>query len=388
MPSEDTWTLRKTNTVSALESRIREWQNTPHFGALPKDQKPVNTYWDVKRWSEVSRTRQVFIPPGGTPIVNFDGYELSPSDMENILVSEIESKLNATFWRNDSLNSVQIKALGKIADAKVNVAVALAEAHKTSDLIYSTARRIDKAYRALRKGDFRTVARELNITPKKVHNTWLEYKYGWMPLLMDVKGAAEFFAQQHVVRPPRFTVVSTDKFRKEYTFKYVDVTYGDPTVKEPVQQKGFMDYSCKVKIWCELSYPHLSELQQLGLTNPALVAWELVPYSFVLDWFISVGDWLTGITALNGVTVRRAMVSDLDTRGWSLTEGATQVVKSGITYNMSARNWGHLRRHYQRVRLELSPLSLHPPLMKSFNFPKLVTSLALLRGAHRGTPRL
>lgn len=32
--------------------------------------------------------------------------------------------------------------------------------------------------------------------------------------------------------------------------------------------------------------------QLLGLTNPELVAWELVPYSFVADWFIPLGDWM------------------------------------------------------------------------------------------------
>lgn len=30
----------------------------------------------------------------------------------------------------------------------------------------------------------------------------------------------------------------------------------------------------------------------LGLMDPELVAWELVPFSFVIDWFAPVGSWL------------------------------------------------------------------------------------------------
>lgn len=39
--------------------------------------------------------------------------------------------------------------------------------------------------------------------------------------------------------------------------------------------------------WGGLSIPQL-----LGLQDPELVAWELVPFSFVCDWFIPIGNYL------------------------------------------------------------------------------------------------
>jgi len=286
------------------------------------------------------------------------------------------------------LNDLTVKALVKIADAKVNLAVAYAEASKTSDLILDTARRIDRAYRAFRKGDLRGIAQNLNITPKRLHKSWLEYKYGWMPLLMDVKGAAEFFAQQHVIRPPRFKVSTTASFTKTYSqvLGYTPVS-GAATL--PVPELFSATRDMKVAIWCELSSPHLSELQQLGLTNPALVVWELIPFSFVFDWFVSVGDWLTGLTALQGVTVLRMFTSKVTKYGSIRNYPSFDLQRpSQVRVIASPLQFAFSERRYERVPLTLEPGALHPPVTNSFNFPKLVTSLALIQGNYRGNARL
>lgn len=48
------------------------------------------------------------------------------------------------------------------------------------------------------------------------------------------------------------------------------------------------------------SFDYLHIPAALGLTNPASVAWELVPFSFVVDWFAPVGDWLNALDATLG----------------------------------------------------------------------------------------
>jgi len=41
--------------------------------------------------------------------------------------------------------------------------------------------------------------------------------------------------------------------------------------------------------------------QMLGLTNPEMVMWELLPYSFVADWFIPIGDWMEARALVQGL---------------------------------------------------------------------------------------
>jgi hypothetical protein len=365
--------------------RERTWNNTPNFGSLPKDQKPVNGYQDTQ-YRGFQSLGFVVLVPHGVPV------SFSPSlQFDNgALIGSISSLLNDNFQFDSHIsslvNQVTIKALVKMADAKVNVAVAYAEASKTSDLIFDTARRIDRAYRAFRKGDLRGIAQNLNITPRRLHKSWLEYKYGWMPLLMDVKGAAEFFAQQHVVRPPKFTVSASESFVNSKNYSISVPTYGGGSPHDiQVLLSAFGEV--KVKIWCELSSPHLSAMQQLGLTNPALIAWELVPFSFVFDWFIQVGDWLTAMTAQQGVTITRKMYHTISAGGYAASEPGTSTSDASYSYHTGAKTWGGSKRVYARSIPDLSPFSLYPPMTNSFNFPKLVTSLALIQGTYRGSSR-
>lgn len=386
MPSENTWSSVAGLKIPAANGRVRSWVVTPNYGALPKDSKPVNVYDDVRYRTALSSTLAYYQTGTGPITTQVNAVEITGQDAVNAGASDSTSVGWGTLV-SSMKNAASLKAYVKVADAKVNVAVAYAEASKTSQLIFETARRLDKAYRAFRKGDLKGVAQNLNITPKRLHKSWLEYKYGWMPLLMDVKGAAEFFAQQHVTRPPRFVVKASEEVTKTYDLSYNSQAYGGVPGDWRVTRTLSNHAKVTVKIWCELSNPHAAALQQIGLTNPALVAWELVPFSFVFDWFVSVGDWLTGLTALNGVTIRRQMISTVQDIGWVQTAPATVRLLSGVTYRHSGWNWISSARSYNRHWNVPSPWTLTPPVTNNFGFTKLVTSLALIQGSYRGTAR-
>jgi len=386
---EDTWSAQANVYTMACSGRIRNGYVTPHFGALAKDAKPVNHYVDIRKGGINNRryTQYYTVGPQG-PFYAYNNVNFFVGDTYNSLMdSYIDTRTPWASKRSDAENACMVGALVKMADAKVNIAVALAEASKTSDLIYDTARRIDRAYRAFRKGDLRGIANNLNITPKKLHKSWLEYKYGWMPLLMDVKGAAEFFAQQHVERPPKFKVTKRESITEQYRTVDMFPTYGGGADHEDVTN-AICNYDVRVTYWCELSYPHLAALQQIGVTNPALVAWELVPYSFVFDWFIQVGDWLTALTAQNGVSVRRVCYSTTEDLKYSNSSPPTTRSDVSYGYFQSGGDRVAFRRTYIRAPSVPSQGPLYPPRANSFGFAKLVTSLALLKGSYRGNARV
>jgi len=359
---------------------------TPNFGALPKDQKPVNPYNDFnitgqnRRYTEYRRVKS-----NGSILYNYNNVNFYTG---SVRLNQCDAYFASTNWglrKTNAINTCKVQALVKMADAKVNLPVAYAEARKTSDMILDAANRIMKAGQALRRGRLGDLAKHLNITPKRAHKSWLEYKYGWMPLLMDVKGAAEFFAQQHVERAPRWVVTKRESLSQDYSKSVSIPTFGGgPNHDEYYSCSSKFDV--RITYWCELSSPHLAAMQQLGMTNPALVAWELVPFSFVFDWFISVGDWLTALTAQQGVTIRRVLYSTADELKYENANPATTWSDATYEYYQSGGANATVVKRYVRGNSVPDGFT-YPPMDVNFGFQKLVTSLALIRGAHRGGAR-
>lgn len=366
--------------ASTGRRRKRTWDNTVDYSTKPRDQLPINTYTDEQY--ELRQPQMVLeeirsLSTGALVSRTFDGREWAGLES---LITDYAAIANANLRSESSqINETALKALVKTADAKSNMAVAFAEASKTADMVLGTATRVYGAYRSFRKGNFGKVADILNLPPGRVHKTWLEYKYGWMPLLQDVKGTAEFFAQRNFGRPQRFSVDAITVDQTEISQS--GALEGWPSLTRSI----FYSRKCRVKLECEYTNEGLHELQQLGVTNPALVAWELVPFSFVFDWFISVGDYLVGLTALHGITVRRSMRS---------FEKTLRFTRSGIVvpYTTSTTSSTGYKsriegdyRAYQRVPYSVNPLSLYPPAtFERQSLSRLVSGLALLRAqSHR-----
>jgi hypothetical protein len=348
----------------------------------------VNLYNDVQvGWDQTYYDYIIRNKATGAFVQNSTNLLQTPATLRSMLESVSDNGTESTTWAAELAackNECAVKVLGKMADAKTNLAVAYAEAHKTSNLILDTAKRILEAGRALKKGNLKGVARHLNISPSRVHKTWLEYKYGWMPLLMDVHGAAEFLAQQAITRKPRFRVTAVTTRSREVSATVDEGAVGGVPPNWMSKRVLTREMSVKSTLWCELSSPHYSELQQLGLTNPALVAWELVPFSFVFDWFIQVGDYLTALSAFHGVTVLRGCTSTVQEDTMRKSWPAISRSDSTYTYFISTINRTFRKRTYKRELFSPHPSLLSIPKVNGFDFPKLVTSLALLRGSSRG----
>jgi hypothetical protein len=354
---------------------------------VPKPELPVNPYADTQvtaeqqlwnGWGRIRKSDGASLPLYGP------GYPYYAQTLREWHAARLED----AGWddlKAAMVNETILKALVKTSEAKANLLVSLKEASKTSELILGTANKLFKAYVAFKRGNFREVARLLDLNRKTVHNSWLAYKYGWTPLLMEVKGAAEFLAQQSVGRRSAWTVSATelDSVAEEWVVP-------DTIVGVPWNQTDTLtgEVKVRVKLWLELTSPHFAATQQLGITNPLLYAWEVIPFSFVFDWFISVGDYLTGLTALQGVEVRKAMVSIEEKTRSVHTKPFVQPDDGTYVHSIGGRTSTYDRRNYDRYPITVNPLSLYPPIARSQgSFTRMISALALMRGQARGFER-
>jgi hypothetical protein len=200
---------------------------------------------------------------------------------------------------NSLKNSALIKARNALKSTDINLGVAFAERNATARLVGDTATNLAKAYRFLRRGQTRNAMNALGISSARdeprggnAPQRWLELQYGWKPLLSDVYGACDALSKRSgsdwsVTAKGR--AKSTKTVSKDYS-SFFD--YGRGTAV--VENSAF----CRID-----AIPRneaLISLASLGIFNPLLIGWELVPFSFVVDWFIPVGSYLEGIDALLG----------------------------------------------------------------------------------------
>lgn len=232
--------------------------------------------------------------------------------------------LHSLTWAQDSFSDyatlrsqVINKALNKGYDkARVQGGVFFAELHQVRRMIFDRASNLagklqhvanGDAWRALKRersallrGGARVNAARVNRFQRDAVNNYLEYAYGVLPLVSDIKSGAEFIASLSL-KETTFRV--QHKYHRELDVSY---TLPSPSFKivsyaKHIQKKS-LDIKCVLHIDYEdeESYSNFGQflrgafLKRAGLdiTQLPLIGWELIPYSFLLDYVVNIGDFL------------------------------------------------------------------------------------------------
>lgn len=179
---------------------------------------------------------------------------------------------------------------------------------------------------------------------KTISNWWLLYRYGILPLMSDVEGVMK--ALSKTSEPKRETA------RGQASGSATIV--GSPTTVGPGW--GLTETTSYSEVWdiavragCLYQYEStLSSRLGLALGDIPRSAYDLVTMSFVLDWFVNVGDYIGAVTAdLRGDILGAWVTTDLTcTRAsqcvttWSSSGGAQYVAEAlGVGNTLTTTIW-------------------------------------------------
>lgn len=255
----------------------------------------------------------------------------------------------------------------KTKNQHINLAQVVAERRMTVQMICDILTRVVRAVIDFKRGNLRAAWRTLFPgNSQEVANDWLMWQYGVKPLIADLQGAVEQFADD---RPLVFDVIS--KKSREVSLPsgiYNQSAFVKCTSSKSSSAKVTVTYKARIK----LSFPGSSVLSQLGLTNWLSLAYEVTPYSFVLDWLWPLGDYLNNQDAFMGAEVLSVHRTIFIKEKHAMSRSFGGVDTSGYTWESKSAGF-----KTEKVYCERKLLSIVPPLrLPNLKDPVSITHVA------------
>lgn len=248
----------------------------------------------------------------------------------------------ANNYDRDVCNNIAVERLvGKLQDAQLGTMVATID--QSYQMIAERGLSLYKGLRAVKQGRLgdafwhlagntnprvptkpdswssRAGARIRNGT-KAASATWLEFHYGWSPLANDILAAAHSI---HNVTQERKKVSGKGKYDK--STRLSRSRFGDASQK----------YSSRAG--CKVLFENPVDRLQLSPWDFPNHVWEVMPWSFVVDWFVPVNAWLT----LQSPVVQRAIQHPWTSSHCSITrDEGREVVWKGKYVDQITRGQG------------------------------------------------
>jgi len=204
---------------------------------------------------------------------------------------------------DDAASKAVTKALANLQENRVSYGASIGEGRATAEGVAKLSIEMLNAYKAFKRG-FGIQWLKQSVGDRKIAEKYLEFVYGWQPTMADIYSGAKILAEGIAGEGYTYTVEGRARasFKQEYPnydlHSYLWECVGGTRVSYTVKITDGGVYAA----------------EGLGLINPVEVAWELVPFSFVVDWFVPVGSVLSTLTATSGLELASGYITN-----WSQT---------------------------------------------------------------------
>lgn len=264
----------------------------------------------------------------------------------------------------DSLESYLVnEAVNNVKNSEWDIGTFAAELNKTHDLLSNVKTRSLKRVGKIldRKiGRVRTLA--------EFADAWLEYRYGWRILMYDIESAAQSYEslkEKHLLKRYSAHESMIDvRYRHSNAFGGFGTDGGtNISLNALFGVPGGTDYVTNKKVDIRVG-AGASVSEFLGsrayTLNPLLTTWELVPFSFIVDWFIDIGAAVGASTPTFGrdlAYVWKSVRHEISIQ----SSWAIQAYKedSSYTYVSDATGSGNTKRIlYERTPITFQPMNL------------------------------
>lgn len=367
--------------VTRTYSKTRNWVRSVPWPVPAGQLKPVNPYSVVvDEMNCPQATAWTELPEVGAQCYDRTDYigELGAGTSGACNVAAPPLDTQRLSWCQ---GRAMLNFLLKVKDQKSQLMVTLAESRQTLNMLTSTA----KAVASFRTKWLKNLSRQLrrNGSPKELHSSWLAVRYGWMPLYYDAYGIAKHLVD---LSHPLKDIYPVRAFANWSTDNSAAADWSTTGWKGRYETRTTHRYKAGVGGFVTIERRIARELVRAGLVNPLEVLWEVLPYSFVVDWFIKVGDYVEGMTALNGVALSYCWASTHTDRAVAkrpLSTAAFSAWQIGLGTQNSARKQEYFRNATSPSLLHVGLTDLVDFDLQKQSWKHWIDAVALLRAAFR-----
>jgi len=259
--------------------------------------------------------------PNYTNTKAWQGSPSSPSaPSTSNLIIEALADANANSWD-----------LGTFA-AEFNKTVSMINGFKGN--VFRRAQNIVDSMASRKKNPYRTA----NAVFTAFSESWLEYRYGWRTLaydLQDIHGSLERLAGL-TSKPNRGSAYTANT--DNYSISSQSGLYANPGTT-PSMNATLVSYTgvySQVRTrWARGTVMLEAVANELAFIDPLTTAWEIVPFSFIVDWFVNIGDLIKAYSPFLSGNVLHGCLSQGDTlvETSSFSPTATTMVTNYPTVN-------------------------------------------------------
>lgn len=205
-------------------------------------------------------------------------------------------------WDQNMADLARAKALAKIKQADFDAGVALGELKETLELLIHPFRALSEQFMLMRKEGLSRVRKGIAFVDA-MSGAWLQYRYGIIPLMCDVQSVIAYHDRrlEQVTVMQRKSGGQTIDQKKTVNLQWSwYVTDWLSVFDFTGVFHDFQSYKTIHHVYYKrlVENENLYVMRTLGLHPDQLVSvlWELTRLSFVVDWVVAVGDWLSAVS--------------------------------------------------------------------------------------------
>lgn len=193
--------------------------------------------------------------------------------------------IEGTSWPNIPDGAVVQECINKLYGDTMNLVMAARDLYDANNLALDYFKRISRSVRAIKRGHFREAYKLFmgsRSVPRGVASNWLQFQFGVLPVIHTVQDA--YNVASRAQNNGLFRLTSSVEYTNSRG-SHVGWSDGYKLIANG-SSRSWKRCRCYRYLSKKDIYNHMLR------TNPVEAAWDAIPYSFLLDWFIPIGDYL------------------------------------------------------------------------------------------------